>query len=419
MPNPVVGIAGAAIGGIVSSNRAASAQRSAASKAADATAYSTDRQIEAAEDARRVATRAASKGNKIATDALITGATGKANALTAASREGQNALATANKGAADTLVHNALAGRDALVKGTVGAVRAEVDANKRNMGFFKNILGAQGRQLEDWRVAGRLALAAVDKGLKDGSFSMDTWKFEADPGYEFRRSEGERALERSAAARGGLLSGNAIASAMDFNSGLASEEYAAAYGRGRQARLDEYGRLIDVADRGQRAAEGMVDNYDTYAARIGQGNLNIGNAIAEGRRERAGFDADFADTRGRVRAAQHMTRGDIRAGGAAFRGNVAAGLSTDIGAAKAQGALNVADAASMGAMRSGNVIANAWGQYGTGMGNAAAARGNAAVTGAQGVNDAIQSSIGNWLVYDMVNKNPELLKGTNLLAGLG
>jgi hypothetical protein len=49
--------------------------------------------------------------------------------------------------------------------------------------------------------------------------------FEADPGYAFRQAEGQKALERGAAARGKMLSGEQFKALSDFNSGLASQEY--------------------------------------------------------------------------------------------------------------------------------------------------------------------------------------------------
>jgi len=49
------------------------------------------------------------------------------------------------------------------------------------------------------------ALPELVNASKYTNFGMD--QFTADPGYAFRLSEGQKALERSAAARGGLLSG--------------------------------------------------------------------------------------------------------------------------------------------------------------------------------------------------------------------
>jgi hypothetical protein len=60
-------------------------------------------------------------------------------------------------------------------------------------------------------------------------FSMSD--FEADPGYGFRMSEGMKALERSAAARGGLLSGATLKGIQRFGQDLASQEYQNAFNR--------------------------------------------------------------------------------------------------------------------------------------------------------------------------------------------
>ena len=48
--------------------------------------------------------------------------------------------------------------------------------------------------------------------------------FQADPGYAFRLSEGMKALDRTAAARGGLLSGATLNGAQRYGSDLASQE---------------------------------------------------------------------------------------------------------------------------------------------------------------------------------------------------
>jgi len=58
---------------------------------------------------------------------------------------------------------------------------------------------------EPWRKAGEQALNKLIPLTDYQNFGMA--QFQADPGYSFRMSEGMKALERSAAARGGLLSG--------------------------------------------------------------------------------------------------------------------------------------------------------------------------------------------------------------------
>ena len=59
---------------------------------------------------------------------------------------------------------------------------------------------------------------------------------EQDPGYQYRMQEGTRALEGSAAARGGLFSGKTGKDLATFGQNLASQEYGQAYNRALQGR---------------------------------------------------------------------------------------------------------------------------------------------------------------------------------------
>lgn len=64
-----------------------------------------------------------------------------------------------------------------------------------------------------------------------------------DPGYQFRLREGQRALESSAAARGGLLSGGFARGLTRYAQDAASQEFQNAFGRaaqGYQLRLQDY-----------------------------------------------------------------------------------------------------------------------------------------------------------------------------------
>jgi len=83
------------------------------------------------------------------------------------------------------------------------------------------------------------------------NFTMND--FEADPGYSFRQSEGQKALERSAASKGGLLSGAAAKAIQQRGQDIASDEYGSAYNRFRLNQGDIYNRLSGVAGTGQTA----------------------------------------------------------------------------------------------------------------------------------------------------------------------
>lgn len=117
--------------------------------------------------------------------------------------------------------------------------------------------------------------------------------FNKDPGYQFRMDQGQQALERSAAARGGLLSGAAIKGALEYGQGFGSNEYSNAYNRFNADRTARFNRLSAVAGTGQTAATGLnaagTDFANTYGSNLSAGAnaraagaVNTGNAINSG-----------------------------------------------------------------------------------------------------------------------------------------
>ena len=89
--------------------------------------------------------------------------------------------------------------------------------------------------------------ANYDSGKYTGGLSLD--EFEADPGYNFRKSQGMDGIESSAAASGGLLSGAALKSLNRYNSDLASQEYGNAWSRDQAQKQQQFG--VDTGLRGQ------------------------------------------------------------------------------------------------------------------------------------------------------------------------
>jgi hypothetical protein len=135
---------------------------------------------------------------------------------------------------------------------------------------------------EPWRQAG---VGALNKLIPLASeyTPFGTQQFQQDPGYAFRMSEGMKALERSAAARGGLLSGAQMKGVQRYGQDLASQEYQNAFQRyqtERQARLNPLQSLAGV---GQTATQQIGEFGGQTAARMGQaalsGGANVANAM--------------------------------------------------------------------------------------------------------------------------------------------
>lgn len=83
------------------------------------------------------------------------------------------------------------------------------------------------------------------------------------PGYQFALSQGQEAVERSAAAKGGLLSGGTLKDLTAFGQGLASRTYS-----------DEYSRALNEREQQRQAAilqfgsqyQQQVDDYTRQQA---------------------------------------------------------------------------------------------------------------------------------------------------------
>jgi hypothetical protein len=107
-------------------------------------------------------------------------------------------------------------------------------------------------------------------------------QFQQDPGYAFRMSEGMKALERGAAARGSLMSGATMKGLQRYGQDLASQEYTNAfnrYGIERERRLNPLQSLAGV---GQTSTNQLGAAGQNYANAAGQAIGAAGQARASG-----------------------------------------------------------------------------------------------------------------------------------------
>lgn len=169
--------------------------------------------------------------------------------------------------------------------GAYGANKAadkQKEAAKKAAKAQQQALAAQTELAKPYVEAGKNALAEYQKLAPYQDFGMA--QFQADPGYQFRMSEGLKALERSAAARGLLQSGGTLKGTMQYGQNLASSEYENAFSRyltQREARMDPYRYLTGV---GQAAAAGQAANIGTTGANLAEiaaqrGNVNAAQAM--------------------------------------------------------------------------------------------------------------------------------------------
>jgi hypothetical protein len=133
---------------------------------------------------------------------------------------------------------------------------------------------------EPYRAAGYEALAQL-AGLSNFDPTPTHEQVANEPGYQFGLLQGRNALEGSAAARGGLYSGNALKELTQYANDYASTKYNDAWNRVQTGFGNRWGRLAGLAGIGQSATN-RVDAYGEVAARnnawYGMDAANVGAA---------------------------------------------------------------------------------------------------------------------------------------------
>ncbi len=106
--------------------------------------------------------------------------------------------------------------------------------------------------------------------------------FKQDPGYAFRLKEGIKALNANAAARGGLISGNALRAATAYGQEMGSQEYTNAFNRYYAERSNKMDPLKFLTGVGQAAGAGQASNIGAATGNIANLTTGAGNAMAAG-----------------------------------------------------------------------------------------------------------------------------------------
>lgn len=306
-------IAGNIIGSAIQGNsarKAASAQVRAAESAAEAQVEAARIGADALRDNTQSGLRAARRGTRQATGYL--------------NRTSNRALGEIDRG--------------------VESANATIASNTRDIiNQNDRTYSEQSGMLQPFASSGQNALAALgyELGLSDRPDGYAG--FRATPGYEFMQQEGQRAVDGSAASRGGLFSGATIKAQQERGIGLIDQTY--------QQFLS---RLTDRANTGQNATNAL-------AGFAGQRGANNNSA----RSNRMAGVAGNALNRGSARANIHTGTGQSLANAATGFGNTSnnafanlginlANNAAQAGNAQAEGAYGVGNARAAGAIGTGN-----------------------------------------------------------------
>ena len=106
--------------------------------------------------------------------------------------------------------------------------------------------------------------------------------FEQSPAYQFNLQEGEKAINKGAAARGNYYAPQTLQDLGKFQQGLASNEFQNAYGNYQTNMNNIWNRLYGLSESGRGAATQIGDLGARSAGQQGEAAMGAGNVRAAG-----------------------------------------------------------------------------------------------------------------------------------------
>lgn len=189
-----------------------------------------------------------------------------------------------------------ITGANKQAKAAQNAAKTQADAAEKASQIQKDMFDQVRSDLNPYRTAGSDALAQLMSGMgQDGQF-MKTYSGQDiydDPSYQFRVNQGNNAIQGSAAAQGGLLSGATLKALQNYGQESASQEYQNAYNRFNADQTNQYNRLSNLVGIGQnaaaqtgsvgtRTAQAIANNTMQGANSQAAGTIAAGNSVANG-----------------------------------------------------------------------------------------------------------------------------------------
>jgi hypothetical protein len=184
-------------------------------------------------------------------------------------------------------------------KGVESAAAASSASANQSLALQREMFERQIALQEPFRQAGVNALAKMNLGeySQTPQFAFN-YSQNTDPGTQFRLQQGLNAMNATAAARGGLISGNALKAGQDYGQAQGSQEYQNAFNRyltGYNADVaranNMYNRVSGIAGTGQTTTNQLA----TMAGNYGQ---NASNTILGQGANRANSELQLGNIRG-------------------------------------------------------------------------------------------------------------------------
>lgn len=143
--------------------------------------------------------------------------------------------------------------------------------------------------------AGNRGLTLYERAIAQKN--QKPYEFTADPGYQFRLGEGEKAINRAAAASGRFDSGRTLKDLLRYGQDFASNEYGQGWNRWNTLNNQNVNRLANLAGLGQTALTQVGGAGQNYADSSGS---NLANAMLMGANARGNAWTGVGNTLGKA-----------------------------------------------------------------------------------------------------------------------
>lgn len=171
------------------------------------------------------------------------------------------------------VIGSAVVGAGVGIYGASKAAGAQKSAAKQASATEQGMYDTTRGDLMPYQQAGQKGTNALLglSGLGPNGTAGIQSSLESLPGYQFTQTQGLKAVQNSAAARGLGVSGAALKGAANYATGLANSTYG-----------DQFNRLMGISQLGENAAA-QTGAYGTQTAgQIGENTIGAGNAAAGG-----------------------------------------------------------------------------------------------------------------------------------------
>lgn len=178
-----------------------------------------------------------------------------------------------------------ITGANKQAKAAQQAANTQAAASREATQIQKDMYDQTRKDLMPYADAGRDSLAQLIGQMGPDGYFNQTYTGQdiySDPSYQFRLQQGQDAIQSSAAARGGLLSGATLKALQGYGQDMASQEFGNAYNRFNADQTNQYNRLSNIVGLGQNAAAQQGNAGMQTAQAVANNTMAGANAQAAG-----------------------------------------------------------------------------------------------------------------------------------------